>query len=155
MCLTKDKNPIVNLIGRDANKPINKDLSHLILSILCENRKSIGVFKDMLVANIRDKILNSDENVNLGNFRDEQDLSVRVELYKLKRQGITNFKFKPFEGSKSNTLDTTSIKTPPPLFPSKQLDYSQIKDKNNKKIAIELDQEVKKTERQLFGNVLQ
>lgn len=75
--------------------------------------------------------------------------------YKLKRQGITNFKFKPFEGSKSNTLDTTSIKTPPPLFPSKQLDYSQIKDKNNKKIAIELDQEVKKTERQLFGNVLQ
>ena len=93
MYLTKDKNPIVNLIGRDANKPINKDLSHLILSILCENRKSIGVFKDMLVANIRDKILNSDENVNLGNSEDEQDLSVRVELYKLKRQGFVEFNY--------------------------------------------------------------
>ena len=93
MYLTKDTNLIVNLIGRDANKPINKDLSHLILAILCENRKSIGVFKDMLVANIRDKILNSNENINLGNCRDEQDLSVRVELYKLKKQGFVKFNY--------------------------------------------------------------
>ena len=72
MYLTKEKNPIVNLIGRDANKPINKDLSHLILAILCENRKSIGVFKDMLVANIRDKILNN------------QLLNLVILLYSLK-----------------------------------------------------------------------
>ena len=47
----------------------------------------------MLVANIRDKILNSDENINLGNSKDEQDLSVRVELYKLRRQGFVEFNY--------------------------------------------------------------
>ena len=38
---------------------IVKDLSHLILAILCENRKTIGVFKNMLVSDIRNKIVNS------------------------------------------------------------------------------------------------
>ena len=40
-----------------------KDLSHLILAILCENRKTIGVFKNMLVSDIRNKIVNSEEEI--------------------------------------------------------------------------------------------
>ena len=41
----QDKNEMINLIGSKTNEPINKKLSLQILGILCENRKSIGVFK--------------------------------------------------------------------------------------------------------------
>ena len=57
--MKENKSPIINLIARKTNKPFNKDLSHLILAILCENRKTIGVFKNMLVSDIRNKIVNS------------------------------------------------------------------------------------------------
>ena len=45
----ENKSPVINLIARKTNKPFNKDLSHLILAILCESRKTIGIFKNMLV----------------------------------------------------------------------------------------------------------
>ena len=85
--MTENKSPIINLIARKTNKPFNKDLSHLILAILCENRKTIGVFKNMLVADIRNIIVNSEEEIDLGKTREEQDLRVRIELYKLKNKG--------------------------------------------------------------------
>ena len=55
----ENKSPIINFIARKTNKPFDKDLSHLILAILCENRKSIGVFKNMLVSDIRNQIVNT------------------------------------------------------------------------------------------------
>ena len=89
--IKENKSPVINLIARKTNKPFNKDLSHLILAILCENRKSIGVFKNMLVSDIRDRIVNSDEEIDIGKTRDEQDIIVRIELYKLKNKGLVEF----------------------------------------------------------------
>ena len=97
--MKENKSPIINLIARKTNKPFNKDLSHLILAILCENRKTIGVFKNMLVSDIRNKIVNSEEEIDLGKTREDQDLRVRIELYKLKNKGYVDFEYfykKPF-----------------------------------------------------------
>ncbi len=91
--MKENKSPIINLIARKTNKPFNKDLSHLILAILCENRKTIGVFKNMLVSDIRNKIVNSEEEIDLGKTREEQDLRVRIELYKLKNKGYVDFEY--------------------------------------------------------------
>ena len=71
-------------------EPINKKLSLQILGILCENRKSIGVFKNMLVSDLRNKIVEMSE-FNLGETRDKQDLNIRIELYKLKNKGYVDF----------------------------------------------------------------
>jgi len=88
----KEKSPIINFIARKTNKPFDKDLSHLILAILCENRKSIGVFKNMLVSDIRNQIVNTKE-FDLGKTKEEQDLIVRIELYKLKNKGYIDFEY--------------------------------------------------------------
>ena len=86
----QDKNEMINLIGSKTNEPINKKLSLQILGILCENRKSIGVFKNMLVSDLRNKIVEMKE-FDLGETRDKQDLNVRIELYKLKTKGYIHF----------------------------------------------------------------
>tara|TARA_R100000541_G_scaffold312_1_gene1938 strand:- start:607 stop:1038 length:432 start_codon:yes stop_codon:yes gene_type:complete len=91
------KNEMIKLIGSKANKPINKNLSHLILAILCENNKSIGIFKELNVASLREQIFKSNENVGfiyLGDkkLKDEQDLFIRIELYKLKNKNLVSFK---------------------------------------------------------------
>ncbi len=96
--MNKEKSPIINLIARKTNQSFNKDLSQQILGILCENRKTIGVFKNMLVSDIRNQIVNTNE-FDLGKTRDEQDLSIRIELYKLKNKGYVDFEYfykKPF-----------------------------------------------------------
>ena len=96
--MKENKSPIINLIAKKTNKPLYKDLSQQILGILCENRKTIGVFKNMLVADIRDQIVRTNE-FNLGKTRDEQDLKIRIELYKLKNKGYVDFEYfykKPF-----------------------------------------------------------
>ena len=90
--MKENKSPIINLIAKKTNKPLYKDLSQQILGILCENRKTIGVFKNMLVADIRDQIVRTNE-FNLGETRDEQDLKIRIELYKLKNKGYVNFEY--------------------------------------------------------------
>jgi len=89
----KIKSPVINLIARKRNEPFNKDLIQLILAILCENRKTIGVFKNMLVVDIRNIIVNSEEEIDLGKTREEQDLRVRIELYKLKNKGYVDFEY--------------------------------------------------------------
>ena len=90
--MNKEKSPIINLIARKTNQSFNKDLSKQILGILCENRKTIGVFKNMLVSDIRNQIVNTNE-FDLGKTRDEQDLSIRIELYKLKNKGYVDFEY--------------------------------------------------------------
>tara|TARA_R100000008_G_scaffold2815_1_gene2156 strand:- start:482 stop:913 length:432 start_codon:yes stop_codon:yes gene_type:complete len=90
--MNKEKSPIINLIARKTNQSFNKDLSQQILGILCENRKTIGVFKNMLVSDIRNQIVNTNE-FDLGKTRDEQDLSIRIELYKLKNKGYVDFEY--------------------------------------------------------------
>jgi hypothetical protein len=90
--MNKEKSPIINLIARKTNQSFNKDLSQQILGILCQNRKTIGVFKNMLVSDIRNQIVNTNE-FDLGKTRDEQDLSIRIELYKLKNKGYVDFEY--------------------------------------------------------------
>ena len=108
--MKENKSPIINLIARKTNIPFNKDLSHLILAILCENRKTIGVFKNMLVSDIRNKIVNSEEEIDLGKTREDQDLRVRIELYKLKNKGYY-FDLMTYEKyyNKNQTPTTPSI----------------------------------------------
>ena len=96
--MKENKSLIINLIAKKTNKPLYKDLSQQILGILCENRKTIGIFKNMLVADIRDQIVRTNE-FNLGKTKDEQDLKIRIELYKLKNKGYVDFEYfykKPF-----------------------------------------------------------
>ena len=90
--IKENKSPVINLIARKTNQSFNKDLSQQILGILCENRKTIGVFKNMLVSDIRNQIVNTNE-FDLGKTRDEQDLSIRIELYKLKNKGYVDFEY--------------------------------------------------------------
>ena len=86
----KDKNEIINLIGAKTNDPINKVLSKNILAILCADRKHLGVFKTMLVSDIRDRVV-AMKQFDLGNTREEQDLNIRIELYKLRNKGSVDF----------------------------------------------------------------
>ena len=86
----KDKNEIINLIGAKTNDPINKVLSKNILAILCADRKQLGVFKTMLVSDIRDRVV-AMKQFDLGNTREQQDLNIRIELYKLRNKGCVDF----------------------------------------------------------------
>tara|TARA_R100001163_G_scaffold27487_1_gene22237 strand:+ start:306 stop:731 length:426 start_codon:yes stop_codon:yes gene_type:complete len=95
--MNTEKNDMIKLIGSKTNEPINKSLSHLILAILCENNKSIGVFKELTVASLREQIFKSNESIGfkyLGDkkLKDEQDFFIRIELYKLKNKGLISFK---------------------------------------------------------------
>jgi len=74
----KDKNEIINLIGAKTNDPINKVLSKNILAILCADRKQLGVFKTMLVSDIRERVV-AMKQFDLGNTREQQDLNIRIE----------------------------------------------------------------------------
>ena len=84
----KDKNEIINLIGAKTNDPINKVLSKNILAVLCADRKQLGVFKTMLVSDIRDRVV-AMKKFDLGNTREQQDLNIRIELYKLRNPDYT------------------------------------------------------------------
>ena len=86
----KDKNEIINLIGAKTNEPINKVLSKNILAILCADRKQLGVFKTMLVSDIRERVV-AMKQFDLGNTREQQDLNIRIELYKLRNKGCVDF----------------------------------------------------------------
>jgi len=86
----KDKNEIINLIGAKTNDPINKVLSKNILAVLCADRKQLGVFKTMLVSDIRDRVV-AMKQFDLGNTREQQDLNIRIELYKLRNKGCVDF----------------------------------------------------------------
>ena len=86
----QDKNEMINLIGAKTNDPINKVLSKNILAILCADRKQLGVFKTMLVSDIRDRVV-AMKQFDLGNTREQQDLNIRIELYKLRNKGCVDF----------------------------------------------------------------
>tara|TARA_R100001082_G_scaffold4256_1_gene3194 strand:+ start:202 stop:660 length:459 start_codon:yes stop_codon:yes gene_type:complete len=96
--ISSDESEILKYIRKSSFSPINKNLSQMILAILCDKRKKIGVFKQISVADIRDIIFSTEDNDFIGfdnkgfkNKRDEQDLFIRIELYKLKNKGYVKF----------------------------------------------------------------
>ena len=91
----KNRSEVNHLIGSIVSKqPINKDLSHLLLAILCKDRKKLGVFIEKTVPNLTSEIFMEDYigyEPLLNSERKSKDLFIRTELYKLKEKGYVEF----------------------------------------------------------------
>ena len=91
----KNRSEVNHLIGSIVSKqPINKDLSHLLLAILCKDRKKLGVFIEKTVPNLTSEVFMEDYidyKPLLDNEHKSRDLFIRTELYKLKEKGYVEF----------------------------------------------------------------
>ena len=91
----KNRSEVNRLIGSIVSKqPINKDLSHLLLAILCKDREKLGVFIEKTVPNLTSEIFMEDYigyEPLLNSERKSKDLFIRTELYKLKEKGYVEF----------------------------------------------------------------
>ena len=91
----KNRSEVNHLIGSIVSKqPINKDLSHLLLAILCKDRKKLGVFIEKTVPNLTSEVFMEDYidyKPLLNSERKSKDLFIRTELYKLKEKGYVEF----------------------------------------------------------------
>ena len=90
----KNKSEINHLIGSIVQQPINKDLGHLLLAILCEDRKKLGVFIERTIPDLTKEVFREDGidyKPLLDNEHKSRDLFIRTELYKLKEKGYVNF----------------------------------------------------------------
>ena len=91
----KNRSEVNHLIGSIVSKkPINKDLSHLLLAILCKDRKKLGVFIEKTVPDLTKEVFMEDDidyKPLLEHERKSKDLFIRTELYKLKEKGYVNF----------------------------------------------------------------
>ena len=56
----KNKSEINHLIGSIVQQPINKDLGHLLLAILCEDRKKLGVFIERTIPDLTKEVFRED-----------------------------------------------------------------------------------------------
>ena len=91
----KNRSEVNHLIGSIVSKqPINKDLSHLLLAILCKDRKKLGVFIEKTVPNLTSEVF-MEEDIDykplLDSEQKSKDLFIRTELYKLKEKGYVEF----------------------------------------------------------------
>ena len=91
----KNKSEVNHLIGSIVSKqPINKNLSHLLLAILCKDRKKIGIFIEKTVPDLTKEVFMEDDidyKPLLEHERKSKDLFIRTELYKLKEKGYVEF----------------------------------------------------------------
>ena len=90
----KNKSEVNHLIGSIVQKPINKDLSQLLLAILCKNRKKLGIFIEKTVPGLTKEVFMEDDidyKPLLEHERKSKDLFIRTELYKLKEKGYVEF----------------------------------------------------------------
>ena len=91
----KNRSEVNRLIGSIVSKqPINKDLSHLLLAILCKDREKLGVFIEKTVPNLTSEVFMEDYidyKPLLNNEQKSKDLFIRTELYKLKEKGYVEF----------------------------------------------------------------
>ena len=91
----KNKSDVNHLIGSIVSKHrINKNISHLLLAILCKDRKKLGVFIEKTVPNLTSEVF-MEEDIDykplLDSEQKSKDLFIRTELYKLKEKGYVNF----------------------------------------------------------------
>ena len=90
----KNKSEVNHLIGSIVQKPINKDLSQLLLAILCKNRKKLGIFIEKTVPDLTKEVFMEDDidyKPLLEHERKSKDLFIRTELYKLREKGYVEF----------------------------------------------------------------
>ena len=90
----KNKSEVNHLIGSIVQKPINKDLSQLLLAILCKNRKKLGIFIEKTVPGLTKEVFMEDDidyKPLLEHERKSKDLFIRTELYKLREKGYVEF----------------------------------------------------------------
>jgi hypothetical protein len=91
----KNRSEVNHLIGSIVSKqPINKNISHLLLAILCKDRKKLGVFIEKTVPNLTSEVFMEEEidyKPLLDSEQKSKDLFIRTELYKLKEKGYVNF----------------------------------------------------------------
>ena len=91
----KNRSEVNHLIGSIVSKqPINKNISHLLLAILCKDRKKLGVFIEKTVPNLTSEVF-MEEDIDykplLDSEQKSKDLFIRTELYKLKEKGYVEF----------------------------------------------------------------
>ena len=91
----KNRSEVNHLIGSIVSKqPINKDLSHLLLAILCKDRKKLGIFIEKTVPDLTKEVFMEDDidyKPLLEHERKSKDLFIRTELYKLREKGYVEF----------------------------------------------------------------
>ena len=90
----KNKSEVNHLIGSIVQKPINKDLSQLLLAILCKDRKKLGIFIEKTVPGLTKEVFMEDDidyKPLLEHERKSKDLFIRTELYKLREKGYVEF----------------------------------------------------------------
>ena len=90
----KNKSEVNHLIGSIVQKPINKHLSHLLLAILCKDRKKLGIFIEKTVPDLTKEVFMEDDidyKPLLEHERKSKDLFIRTELYKLREKGYVEF----------------------------------------------------------------
>ena len=90
----KNKSEVNHLIGSIVQKPINKDLSQLLLAILCKNRKKLGIFIEKTVPDLTKEVFMEDDidyEPLLEHEKKSKDLFIRTELYKLREKGYVEF----------------------------------------------------------------
>ena len=90
----KNKSEVNHLIGSIVQKPINKHLSHLLLAILCKDRKKLGIFIEKTVPGLTKEVFMEDDidyKPLLEHERKSKDLFIRTELYKLREKGYVEF----------------------------------------------------------------
>ena len=88
------KSEVNHLIGSIVQKPINKDLSQLLLAILCKNRKKLGIFIEKTVPGLTKEVFMEDDidyEPLLEHEKKSKDLFIRTELYKLREKGYVEF----------------------------------------------------------------
>ena len=90
----KNKSEVNHLIGSIVQKPINKHLSHLLLAILCKDRKKLGIFIEKTVPDLTKEVFMEDDidyKPLLEHEKKSKDLFIRTELYKLREKGYVEF----------------------------------------------------------------
>ena len=91
----KNRSEVNHLIGSIVSKqPINKDLSQLLLAILCKNRKKLGIFIEKTVPDLTKEVFMEDDidyEPLLEHEKKSKDLFIRTELYKLREKGYVEF----------------------------------------------------------------
>ena len=78
----KNKSEVNHLIGSIVSKqPINKYLSHLLLAILCKDRKKLGIFIEKTVPDLTKEVFMEDDidyKPLLEHERKSKDLFIRT-----------------------------------------------------------------------------
>ena len=92
-------NKIKLMIGSLVAKPNNTKLDSEILCVLVESKHKQKVYVELLVVDLLNKILAYNDRKELGfesileDQKKSDNLYVRAELYKLKQQGLVEFKY--------------------------------------------------------------